>query len=152
MFSNEDDGILIIGATNRKDFLGKLFTNSNELFKFTNRILFFLDDAFISRFDYSYNLPLPTVKQREAYLRKALADKTESDFDFASLAKTATNFSFRDLKNLCKQAKSRRIPPGLSKYIDAIDEKNLIDLPALKYTDFNDILASDKFSYLTRYQ
>lgn len=123
LFTNEEDGILIIGATNRSEFL---------------------DEAFLSRFDYSYNLPLPSVKQREQYLRKALAGKTEPKFNFELLAKITDKFSFRDLKHLCKQAKSKRIPPELVNLIDEKDE-SLIDLPNLKLVDFNDILGNDKF-------
>ena len=128
LFTNEDDGILIIGATNRKEFL---------------------DDAFISRFDYSYHLPLPTQNQREAFLRKALSEQAAVEFDYESLAKSTNKFSFRDLKNLCKQAKSKRIPPGLSNYISTLEDV-LIQLPKLKLNDFSEILTSDKFSYLKR--
>jgi SpoVK/Ycf46/Vps4 family AAA+-type ATPase len=128
LFTNEDDGILVIGATNRKELL---------------------DDAFISRFDFNYYLPKPTIKQREMFLIKALKDQTEDGFDFASLAKSTNNFSFRDLKNLCKQAKTKRIPSGLSEYLETIEDEK-IDLPKLKLVDFNDILTSEKFSYLGR--
>lgn len=132
LFTNDDDGILIIGATNRKELL---------------------DDAFISRFDYSYHLPLPSVEQRELFLRKALRNQTEEDFDYEALAKSTNRFSFRDLKNLCKQAKSKRIPPDLSNYLDTIEENDerLIDLRKLNSCDFDDLMTSDKFSYIRRH-
>lgn len=78
-------------------------------------------------------------------------DKTEPNFNFSLLAQSTANFSFRDLKNLCKQAKSKRIPPQISVYVNENDEKK-IDLPVLKSSDFNEILSSGEFSYLTRYQ
>ena len=132
LFSNEDDGILIIGATNRKELL---------------------DDAFISRFDYSYNLPLPSVGQRELFLRKTLRNQTDPDFDYAELAKCTSQFSFRDLKNLCKQAKSKRIPANLANFLNTIqeDDERLIDLRKLNSGDFDDLLVSDKFSYIKRH-
>lgn len=126
LFTNEDDGILIIGATNRKELI---------------------DDAFLSRFDYSYHLPLPSVQQRELFLKSALIGQTDKDFDFAALAKSTKHFSFRDLKSLCKQAKSKRIPKELEKYIITTQDDDKIDLPKLQLKDFNELLKnSDKFS------
>ncbi|HJF31360.1 MAG TPA: ATP-dependent metallopeptidase FtsH/Yme1/Tma family protein [Sporosarcina psychrophila] len=93
---NDNEGVLFIAATNRKDML---------------------DDAFLrpGRIDYSFQVPLPDTTGRREIIDIHTKGKLLADEVFASLdvlAESTTGFSGAELSSLFKTASRRAIRDG----------------------------------------
>jgi cell division protease FtsH len=111
---NNNKGIMILAATNRRDILDKALLRPG-------------------RFDRIIEIPLPDTKSREEILKLYLKDKeVESNIDTKSLAKYTSGFSGAELKNIINEAAifvARRNQTMIYKTdIDAALEKTLIGI------------------------
>jgi len=111
---NNNEGIMILAATNRRDILDKALLRPG-------------------RFDRIIEIPLPDTKSREEILKLYLKNKeVESNIDTKSLAKYTSGFSGAELKNIINEAAifvARRNQTMLYKTdIDAALEKTLIGI------------------------
>lgn len=114
---NDNDGILFIAATNRKDML---------------------DEAFLrpGRIDYTFNVPLPDTSGRREIIEihskgRLLADEVFATLDV--LAESTSGFSGAELSSLFETASKRAIRDGREK-IDKADMDFAIDRTILGST------------------
>ena len=81
-----NDGIFVIGATNRPEMIDPALLRSG-------------------RFDYHLEVPLPDQKGREAIFRIHLrGKKLDSDVDIRDLSQTTEGFSGSDIAEICRQS------------------------------------------------
>ena len=111
---NNNEGIIVLAATNRRDILDKALLRPG-------------------RFDRVIQIPLPDTKSREEILKLYLKNKeTEPDLDVKSISKYTSGFSGAELKNIINEASilvARRNETVLSKKdIDEALEKTLIGI------------------------
>src|SRR5690606_38300565 len=95
-FRSQNEGILFIAATNRKDML---------------------DDAFLrpGRIDFTFNVPLPDTKGRKEIIdihtkNKRLADNVIASLD--TLAESTTGFSGAQISSLFEMASIKAVREG----------------------------------------
>lgn len=111
---NTEDGVVVIGATNRMDKLDPALTRPG-------------------RFDKKINVPVPDIRGRVEILKIHTRNKPlRDDVSLETIARMTFNFSGADLENLCVEAANitlRRIKEDKG-YYDSIKD-SLLELVAL---------------------
>ena len=123
--TNDDDKILIIGATNRP---------------------FELDDAVRRRFVKRLYIPLPTYEGRLQFFRNLIPEQTKkgvkmhfSEQDYDEISKICKGYSGADLDSLSQESSMEPIREKMN------DDANEIDSDSLRAVNINDFKQSMKF-------
>ena len=128
---DKDEGIIIIGATNRIDIL---------------------DDALVrsGRFDRKIRVSLPDKKGREQILKVHLKNKlVDNNIDYSEISKLTSGFSGADLANIANEAAILAVRDNKKiisqKYLLDAFEKITIGLP--KYNEIRDNSTLEMIAY-----
>ena len=122
----KEEGIIILGATNRADILDSALVRSG-------------------RFDRKIKVPLPDEEGREEILKVHLRNKEiTQDVDLKEMSELTRGFSGADLENLANEAiilslRNNKTIIDRQRFLDAY-EKTTIGLPANKETRGKELL------------